>query len=262
MDGDSDQDGLRQGLSSMVALESRLEESLTLLSDETRGYLEAPIFIGRLQSLVTGQREALQAHLQGLGDTNVPPVGSPISVAFGPPLETLAGGQEQGPVATLRAVATAFTETAFGYAVLHGLAHRFFHRATASLAEEHGRNYLQAAQAIHQAVGDVVVQELQEAGYACRCECPACSPGICLCWHVHVEADPAGPGIVVRAPRGESNAERAGLRHGDVILAVDGQQVGSYEDMLERMQDHQPGEQVELRVRRGAAEPQALIVTR
>lgn len=194
MDGDSGQDGLWQGLSSMVALESRLEESLALLSAETRGYLEAPIVIGRLHSLVTGQREALQAHLQDLGETDIPPVVSAISAAFETPPETQRGKQGEGMVATLRAVATAFTQTAFGYVVLHGLAHRFYHVATADLSDQHRRNYLQAARAIHQAVGDVVVQELQEAGHACRCECPACSPGICLCWHVHVEPDVTGPG--------------------------------------------------------------------
>ena len=37
---------------------------------------------------------------------------------------------------------------------------------------------------------------------------------------------------------------RAGLRHGDVILAVDGREVRSYQDMLDRMRDHQPGEEV------------------
>jgi membrane-associated protease RseP (regulator of RpoE activity) len=262
MNGDSDHDGLRQGLASMVALESRLERSLAALSAETR-YLEAPIFIGRLHSLVTEQREALQAHLEALGDTSVPPVEPEISAAF----ETPRGTKGQGTVAALQAVATGFIQSAFGYAVLHGFAHRFYHVATANLADQHRRNYLQAAQAIHQAVGDVVVQELQEAGHACRCECPACSPGICLCWHVHVEAEVTGAGvsregIVVRAPRPQSNAERAGLRHGDVILAADGQEVRSYEDMLAGMADHEPGESVTLRVRRESGDAEELAVTR
>lgn len=267
MAGDSGQDGLRQGLASLVALESRLEERLALLSAETRGYLEAPVVIGRLHSLVTGQREALHAHLQGLGDADIAPFGSALSAAFEAPPETQRGEHGQGTIATLRAVATAFTQTAFAYAVLHGLAHRFYAVATADLADQHRRNYVRAAQAIHQAVGDVVVQELQEAGHACRCECPACSPGICLCWHVHLEPDVTGPGvsregIVVRAPRAQSNAERAGLRHGDVILAVDRQEVCSYQDMLERMREHQPGDGVKLQVRCGTGDPQELVVTR
>lgn len=167
----------------------------------------------------------------------------------------------------MRALDTAFSQAALAYEVLHGVAHRFFHPATAELADQHRRNYLQAAETIHQALGDVVLQLLQDAGHACRCECPACNAGICLCWHVHVEPVANGPGvsgegIVARAPRAGSNAERAGLRHGDVILAVDGEEVGSYQDMLEKMRAREPGQRVELRIRRGADEPQELELIR
>lgn len=125
---------------------------------------------------------------------------------------------------------------------------------------------MQAIQAVHQAIADAAVQELQETGHVCQCECPACGPGICLCWHVHAEPDATGPGvpregIIVRAPRAQSNAERAGLRHGDVILAVEGQEVGSYQDMLDRMREHEPGTEIRLRIRRGG-EPQDLVLTR
>lgn len=260
-------DGLRQSLDSMIALERRLEESLARLSAGTSGYLEAPTLISELHSLATEQRVALEAHREGLGDTDVPPLPAAISAAFDPAPGSQPGAQDQGSVAALRAVASAFADAAFGYEVLHGLAHRFFHRETADVADQHRRRYLEAAHALHQAVGDVVVQELQDAGHACRCECPACAAGICLCWHVHAEPGVTGPGvsregIVVRAPRPRSSAEQAGLRPGDVILAVDGEAVGSYEDMLERMLKHQPGETVELRVRRGAGDPQELVITR
>jgi hypothetical protein len=114
----------------MIALESRLDESLARLSAETSGYLEAPTVISELHSLVRRQREALQAHLEGLGDTGVPPVEAAISRALEAPSDTQPGEQKQGTLATLRAVSTAFTETAFGYEVLHGLAHRVFHVPT------------------------------------------------------------------------------------------------------------------------------------
>jgi hypothetical protein len=263
MDGDVDKDGLRHSLDSMIALESWLEESLGLVATATKGYLETPPIVEELRSLVAGQRKALQAHLQEIGDTDVPPAPSGISAAFELP-QRMPPGQA---VATFRTLATAFGETALGYAVLHALAHRAYRVATADLADQHRRNYLRAVQAIHQAIGDVAVHELQEADHTCRCECPSCGAGICLCWHVHTEPDVTGPevstvGIVVREPRPQSNAERAGLRHGDVILAADGQEVRSYQDMQERMRAHEPGEDVRLRVRRGAAELEDLVLTR
>jgi serine protease Do len=72
----------------------------------------------------------------------------------------------------------------------------------------------------------------------------------------------AAEGIVVRTPRAGSNAERAGLRRGDVILAVEGEEVRSYQDMREKMGKHQPGESVKLRVRRGNGEPEEVAITR
>lgn len=265
-DGDVGQNGLRQSLDSLIAQESRLEETRVLFSAEEEDYLEAPTIIGQLHSLVTGQREALQAHVQGLGEKDIPSIGPPISAAFESAPETQSGTQAKESFALLSAVATAFTKTALGYSVLHALAHRSYDIATADLADRHRRNYLLAVQTIHQAVGDVAVQELQEAGHACRCQCPACGPGVCICWHVHAGADVTGPtsteGIVVRAPPAESNAERAGLRHGDVVLAVDGQEVRSYEDMRDGMGAHEPGEEVKLRVRRRTGGPEELIVAR
>lgn len=69
-------------------------------------------------------------------------------------------------------------------------------------------------------------------------------------------------GIVVRQPRVGSNAEQAGLHEGDVIMAVDDQQVRSYEAMLERMRAHQPGEEVQLRVRRRDGEREDVVIIR
>ncbi|MGH8871062.1 MAG: PDZ domain-containing protein [Acidimicrobiia bacterium] len=263
VESEMDHDGLRESLDSMIALESQLEEALVWLSSETRSFLEAPAIIGHLYSLVTRQRQVLQSHLEELGDTAVPPPVA-ISALLESPLET-GGGRDM--FTQLEGIAAAFAQAAFRYAVLHGFAHRSYQVSTADLADQHRVNYLRAAQTIHQSVGDVVLEELQVAGQTCRCQCPSCSPGICLCWHAHAEGEVTGPGIpregiVVREPRPDSNAEHAGLRQGDVILAVEGQGIGSYQDMLDRMREHEPGDEVHLRVRRSAGELEEVILTR
>jgi membrane-associated protease RseP (regulator of RpoE activity) len=50
-------------------------------------------------------------------------------------------------------------------------------------------------------------------------------------------------------------AHAAGLRPGDVILAVDGAPVGEgHPDLTARVLEYEPGDEIELRVRRGAGE--------
>lgn len=263
---EGDVDGLRQSVAAMVTLEARLEQALARPWLETERYLEAPSVIGRLRSLVSEQLQALQAHLDGLGDSSLPALGPTISAAFAAPAAQQGDSDATGALAALRAVVLALDQTAAGYAVLHSLAHRSYAIATADLADQHRRNYLQAIRAVHWAIGDVVVQELKEAGQICQCQCPLCGPGICNCSHIHAEAqvalEPPMNGIVVRRPRPGSNAERAGLSEGDVIVAVDDQESRSYEAILERMRGHAPGEEARLRVRRKAGDTQEVVVTR
>jgi membrane-associated protease RseP (regulator of RpoE activity) len=53
----------------------------------------------------------------------------------------------------------------------------------------------------------------------------------------------------------ETPAQAAGLRPGDVILAVDGAPVGEgHPDLTARVLEYEPGDEIELRVRRGTGE--------
>ncbi len=133
----------------------------------------------------------------------------------------------------------ALNQTALAYAVLHTRAHRAFDSQaegnTASLAESHLRAYTAAIQLLDLVISDVVVGEPGSAAEDCRCQCPACSLGLCLCsphgtntireaWEQTLPARPSG-GLRVRRPRPGSAAELAGLLEGDHVVAIDGDDI-------------------------------------
>lgn len=60
-----------------------------------------------------------------------------------------------------------------------------------------------------------------------------------------------GPGAAIGGVYEGTPAERAGLRPGDVVEALDGKDVASFEDLRARVGDKRPGDVVKLRVRRG-----------
>ena len=173
----------------------------------------------------------------------------------------------------MHALSTTFNHAAFGYAMLHTVAHRFNEGIvgagegnTADMAEEHRRSYADASQAIYQLIPDVVIWEMGTDG-ECICPCPSCSLGICLCWHAHVDSlMPVSPaeegGILVRQPKANSAALQAGLRQGDVILAADDQQIQTFQELQAGVRKHEPGDAVRLRVKRGPGETLEVAVTR
>jgi putative serine protease PepD len=57
-------------------------------------------------------------------------------------------------------------------------------------------------------------------------------------------------GAVVREATAGGPAARAGIRTGDVIVAVDGERIGTPDDVAAAIQDRRPGESVEVEVRR------------
>jgi serine protease Do len=63
-----------------------------------------------------------------------------------------------------------------------------------------------------------------------------------------------GPGVVVNSVEEKSPAEKAGLKAKDVVLSVNGQTVSDVDDLRERLGRHKPGDEVEMKVKRGKEE--------
>ena len=266
-------DTLRKFVAEMATLERQIEEALDQWMPEVQGHVEAAEVIKQFQTIVKGQREAMEACLVGTHDsgsgsaiTNAPtaaPSGVPIDMA---PVLYM-GGPHAGSNA-LHAMTRAFNRAVFGYAMLHTVAHRFNdftgEKSAAGLAEHHQLCYIEASQAVYRLIPDVVIQEMGKNG-ECVCTCPACSLGICLCWHAHVASYiPVSPadeaGILVRSPKSGSAAFGGGLQQGDVILAVDGQLVQTYQELQAEIRKHGPGDDIRLQTLREPEGPQEITV--
>lgn len=153
MDGKAGRDGLQLCVAGMIGLEVRIDEILTRTPPAVDEYLEAPTVVGRLRTLLRGQRQALQVRLQDLTRDDGRDIGSALSAAFEAAPAVPPSEDAGTTVAWLRDVATACEQAAFGYAVLHAAAHRFYDVPTADFADQHRRNYLEAGRALHRAVG-------------------------------------------------------------------------------------------------------------
>jgi serine protease Do len=61
-------------------------------------------------------------------------------------------------------------------------------------------------------------------------------------------------GVVVANLYNDSPAAAAGVRAGDIILQIDGNDAGSAQDSLRQLATHRPGTTVKLRLQRGTSQ--------
>jgi len=66
-----------------------------------------------------------------------------------------------------------------------------------------------------------------------------------------VRIEPGNGGVVVNGVEADSAAARAGVREGDLIVAVDGEAVRKPVDLIRRIRAHHPGDHASLGVARG-----------
>jgi uncharacterized iron-regulated protein len=66
-----------------------------------------------------------------------------------------------------------------------------------------------------------------------------------------VRIEPGNGGVVVNGVEADSAAARAGVREGDLIVAVDGQAIRKPADLVRRIRAHHPGDHASLGVARG-----------
>ena len=151
--------------------------------------------------------------------------------------EQLGLEEVSGPelLSATRGLAALLADASVSAAALHAVAHRAFDSQaegnTADLAEAQLGAHLRELDELLDTVSDLVVHESGSAGEECRCGCPACSLGLCLCpshgTNTVREARGAAAaggdgGLRVRRPRRGSAVEGAGVRAGERVTAIDG----------------------------------------
>ena len=250
---------LQQTLASMVELESRVESAVDEALARGVGHPDARQLIERIQSAVRKQHATVTRRLEIVGgDANE------------------ATDDEFPASSSIRALAGLLNEAVFGYTILQPLAHRYRDSKitgeadnTGDIVELHLNEYTTLAQELNQLVHEVVLWEQNEAGEECRCTCPSCGLGICLCavssrtilnesWAETVPAP--SQGFAVRTPRTGSEAAAAGLRDGDVVLTANDAEIGSYRELQGIVRESQPGGTIKLQVQRGSGEPVELEI--
>lgn len=262
----------------LVVLEERVQ---SLLADQTnlvRDHAAAAAALGRFQEMADAHRKSLLARLSALGGKQV---SEPTHLMALPVVSESSNSTAGNRVSrALHACSSAFTHLAFAYALLHAIAHRFFDsqgegNTAEELAEVHLRRYASAVQEINHLLSDVAVWELESTEQECRCECPSCALGICLCaphgtitinraWR-EATPSPAGPGIEIRPPRSGSAAAQAGLETGDRILQVDDQELATDLDTMtlqKAVSAHESGQPIHLEVLRRGSDKLEVALTR
>jgi len=252
----------------VMELENEAQKRLRTWGTSVSVHPEARAAVDRLRTLVHGQTEAWRARMQAVGDKFASPEQKSLNNKLTVRVPAHRGANTISE--TLHEITTTCAHLAFEYAKVHAIAHRFFDRTTADLAEKHMRTYAGVVQDLNRLVSDVVVWELTRRGQECQCQCPSCGLGVCVCAPhgtltvEEVWGQPATSlaGMLVRPPRANSTADQAGLRAGDVVVAVDDQEIRSVDDMQLAIRKHNPGEQFRLQVRREANEILEVSVTR
>ena len=167
---------------------------------------------------------------------------------------------------SLRQTYALLNEAIIGYSMMQPIANRFGDNwsaaeagTTGHITRQHTWDYLAASGQILDVIHEAVIWELSEDGLECRCTCPACGLGVCLCsassrgllnreWASSAPTVPDG--IMVQTPRTGSPAAISGLREREIVKVVDGQSIHIGADLQSAISDHSVGEEFTLQVER------------
>lgn len=116
------------------------------------------------------------------------------------------------------------------------------------LAEVYGSDWATALGTVEDLLPSVIHAELLVGGMPCRCVCPACGIGACLCTRASIATirehwgrtglEPSEGIALEIPPRPGSQLAAAGLTTGDRIVSVDGQLVHTNDELQAALRRH------------------------
>lgn len=261
---------LHKSIADLAGLERTIEQSFKTLADMASGFPELARELSEIQERAAGHGNTLMTRLETLvGDTEIPARTFALNDA---------GEDQQYPLTTAFQRAFALLNQALiEYTTLQVISSRSRDSwvvadsgTTGHIARENVEQYTSAIQKIHRLIHHAVVLELEQEGTECQCSCPSCSLGICLCaaasryllndaWSEAGTIDVYGGHFVVK-PRTDSAASDGGLRRGDVVVAVDGQDIQKYSDVQAGVAAHKSGEPIKLTIQRADVSEEITVV--
>lgn len=132
---------------------------------------------------------------------------------------------------------------------------------TSHLVRDHIQAHVTSMGRIAGLIQHAVLAALNADGFECRCTCPACGIGLCVCglgarsilneaW-VAARPEPASNAVLLSQPRGSSAAATAGIENGDILEEVDGTPLETFVQLQTTLKSHEIGDGVKLGIRRG-----------
>jgi hypothetical protein len=239
---------IEERLSRVRSLEADLLERVDELRTSGDAGPETADAVARMSALVARHGKALKELADRRGaEPETPTAGTeyrterPVSRR----LEQLAGAAAAAVVA---------------YGGLYAAARLQYEDELCDLADAHAAEWASALQAANDLLPRAVHAELLRAGLTCRCVCPACGIGACLCTRNSIETirehwgrpglEPSD-GIELRIqPRPGSQLSEAGLDRGDRVLAIDGEVVHTNSEVQRALRRHPIGEAMPVQIAR------------
>ena len=253
---------IRRTLSELVAFEGEAAGMLVRAQQLSSGHPDALAIIQRLRPMVQTHRDQLVTYLKDVGGAG--PSGETTSPQSTP-------GETTALSEVMRDLCLAFHHLVLSYAMLYEVALRLYEPRLREIAPEHMKAYAGAALSTARLLPSLVAWQLAQVGLHCACICPMCGLGACGCvslgtetlidaWRDAVPTESEPPGFALQPPKPESELARAGVQGGELILAVDGQQVHGRVEIQAALRKRTLGEEVRFLTQRGSESPRELIV--